>query len=156
MGIDKRPESLNSCNTSWPLALGPDVSEKDELVDAFDPMSIESPEVGVLISSGRHDVRLIFSLSPHLLGHQVEPVINPKLAKRKQRQSAQPKPPGTGNSLLGKKSFHSNEGAVDPPSSPETPHRPDHGGGKSRTSFLGNLRGRKPPPKLSSTSAHSP
>ncbi|MBW0538600.1 hypothetical protein O181_078315, partial [Austropuccinia psidii MF-1] len=53
---------------------------------------------------------------------------------------------GTETMMLGKKSL-----PVDPSLSPPIGDRPSNmGSGKSRSSFLGTLRGRKPPPKLSS------
>ncbi|KAG0148811.1 hypothetical protein CROQUDRAFT_40729 [Cronartium quercuum f. sp. fusiforme G11] len=85
--------------------------------------------------------------------HEVEPSNTKKAGKRQQA----PKRPGTANSILSRNPFSSSSAAesmVDQPPSPERSTR--SGEMKSRTSFLGNIRGgRKPPPQLSSSAQSS-
>ncbi|KAI8443344.1 hypothetical protein BY996DRAFT_8270594 [Phakopsora pachyrhizi] len=119
------PGSMNSQASSWtPLSI-PESAERGETHDSITEKPLEnSPDAELLKIS--------------------------KASSKKKKNSSQ-NPISTGTSLLSKKS--PGEGLGEPPSSPETPNRPnDVGSGKSRTSFLGNLRGRKPPPKIGSPS----
>lgn len=73
----------------------------------------------------------------------------PKKVKKKKLRIQ--KAPGTANSVKNRKnSFETPDARPPSPDTPEKSHEPPNT--KSRTSFLGNLRGRKPPPKLNSQS----
>ncbi|KAA1097199.1 polar growth protein [Puccinia graminis f. sp. tritici] len=83
-----------------------------------------------------------------------DPNVDEKPKKVKKKKLGIQKPPGTASSAKNKK--NSLESPDRLPASPDTPDRShDPPMTKSRTSFLGNLRVRKPPPKLGSQSPGS-
>lgn len=90
--------------------------------------------------------------------HAVEEEVDPKAKKTKKKKSGNDKKaPGTATSLRTKRT---SPDSLDCRSSsiPNSPEKTldQHPTSKSRTSFLGNLRGRKPPPKLSSPTPLTP
>ncbi|KAH9815184.1 hypothetical protein DFH28DRAFT_1057724 [Melampsora americana] len=123
-----RPHSADFYRDPESASLSPDnLAEKAELHDDFNP----TPLV-------------------------IEESANAKKSRKSIAKQAKQQRPGTANSILSKKPFSNSDGSIEAPSSPErtTSARPS-AEGKSRTSFLGNLRGRKPPPQLSTAGSPS-